>query len=140
MLSIAFLETAAQWNRMTDETLQSWIGRTEVRSDSILGFPVSAFAATLKRGDAISSAPGAELPALWVWLYFLPLAPMSEIGPDGHPAARRLPAAHRPGAAHVGGSRCVFHGTLKIGDEAEKTSTILRIAGRRRERRGRWSS
>lgn len=113
---------------MTDATLQSWVGRTEVRKDDILGFPVSAFAATLDRSDEISSAPGAELPALWVWLYFLPLAPMSEIGPDGHPRRGGFLPPIALERRMWAGSRCVFHGALKIGDQAERTSTILRIA------------
>ena len=113
---------------MTDATLQSWIGRTEMRKDSIQGFPVSAFAATLDRGDEILSAPGAELPALWVWLYFLPLAPMSAIGPDGHPRRGGFLPPIALERRMWAGSRCVFHGALKIGDQAEKTSTILRIA------------
>ena len=43
--------------------LQDWIGRTETMRDLIAATPYAAL----------------------YWLYFLPLARQSEIGPDGHP-------------------------------------------------------
>jgi 3-methylfumaryl-CoA hydratase len=113
---------------MTDSGLQAWIGRTDVRTDEILAFPVRAFAATLNQADGIPSHPGAALPALWVWLYFLPLAPMSEIGPDGHPKRGGFLPPIALERRMWAGSRCVFHGALRIGDRAERTSRILRIA------------
>jgi 3-methylfumaryl-CoA hydratase len=113
---------------MTDGELQSWIGRKDVRTDEILSFPTSAFAATLDRSGDISSQRGAELPALWVWLYFLPVAQMKDIGRDGHPRRGGFLPPIALDRRMWAGSRCVFHGTLRIGDTAEKTSTILKIA------------
>lgn len=113
---------------MTDSELQSWIGTREVRTDEILSFPVSAFAATLNRSSVISSLRGSELPALWVWLYFLPIAQMEEIGRDGHPRRGGFLPPIALDRRMWAGSRCVFHGILRIGDLAEKTSTILKIA------------
>ena len=64
--------------------LRSWIGKQETLHDRATLVPVAALSATLDRDDALPKA-GDPLPPLWHWLYFLPLARQSEIGPDGHP-------------------------------------------------------
>jgi len=77
---------------------KQWIGRTETVSDVVTPTPYAALSATLDR-PAERPAPGTPLPALWHWLYFLPLHRQSEIGPDGH--AKRggfLPPIPCPGA------------------------------------------
>ena len=69
--------------------------------------PVAALSATLDRDDPAPGA-GTTLPPLWHWLYFLPLARQSEIGPDGHP--RRggfLPPVPLPRRMWAGGRLCV---------------------------------
>jgi 3-methylfumaryl-CoA hydratase len=62
---------------------REWIGRTETVSDVVTPTPYAALSATLDR-PAERPAPGTPLPALWHWLFFLPLHRQSEIGPDGH--------------------------------------------------------
>ena len=64
--------------------LNDWIGRSEAASDVITATPYAGLSGTL---DWPASRPlaGTPLPALWHWLYFLPLHRQSEIGPDGHP-------------------------------------------------------
>ena len=77
---------------MGEVRLQDWIGRSQALEDQLYPTPVRALAATL--GAEASAEPGAPLPELWHWIYFLPVVPMGEVGPDGHP--RRggfLPAA-----------------------------------------------
>ena len=64
--------------------LQTWHGKSETLSDSFTAMPVAALSATLDRDDP-EPALGTVVPPLWHWLYFLPLARASEIGPDGHP-------------------------------------------------------
>jgi 3-methylfumaryl-CoA hydratase len=113
---------------MTDNGLQAWIGRTEVRTDEILGFPARAFAATLNQDAGEPWQHGTPLPDLWVWLYFLPVVPTREIGSDGHPRRGGFLPPILLERRMWAGSRCVFHGALRIGDRAERTSTILRIA------------
>ena len=81
--------------------LESWIGRTEQVADEATRAPALALAATLDR-DASGLERGDPLPPLWHWIYFTPKAPAREIGADGHPRARRLPAAGEPAAADVG--------------------------------------
>ena len=52
--------------------LQEWIGKSETVSDIATATPYAALAATLDRAPERPS-PGTPLPALWHWLYFLPL-------------------------------------------------------------------
>ena len=106
---------------MTD--WQQWVGRTESRIDVVTATPVAALSATLDRDDPLPRA-GDPLPPLWHWLYFLPLARQSEIGPDGH--AKRggfLPPVPLPRRMWAG-SRVAFHQSLRIGETIERTSTI----------------
>lgn len=109
-------------------TWSDWVGRSETRRDRITETPARALAATLNRESDIAVAPGAILPALWIWLYFLPLAPMREVGPDGHPKRGGflppVPAPRRMWA----GSRCSFHSALRVGAELERVSTIAKIS------------
>ena len=62
---------------MTIATLKEYIGRFTVTEDDMTGFPLSALAATLDRNET-----GETVPPLWHWLYFLPTAPQSVLGPD----------------------------------------------------------
>jgi 3-methylfumaryl-CoA hydratase len=64
--------------------LQAWVGQTETLSDTVTAAPVRALSATLDREDA-DPVTGTPLPELWHWLYFLPTARQSGLGPDGHP-------------------------------------------------------
>jgi 3-methylfumaryl-CoA hydratase len=107
------------------ESLQDWIGRTETLADSITAAPVRALSATLDRDDPTPEA-GTPLPPLWHWLYFLPAANASEIGPDGHP--RRggfLPPVPLPRRMWAGG-RLAWEtaNPLRIGDEVKRVSRI----------------
>jgi 3-methylfumaryl-CoA hydratase len=64
------------------------------------------------------------VPPLWHWLYFLPMAAASAIGPDGHPERGGfLPPVALPRRMWAGG-RLIFHSPLHAGKPATKTSTI----------------
>ncbi|HEY8706848.1 MAG TPA: acyl-CoA dehydrogenase, partial [Burkholderiaceae bacterium] len=67
------------------DSLPDWIGRTERRSDTITAAPLAGLSATLDRVADPEPRPGSQVPPLGHWLYFLPQAPQSELGPDGHP-------------------------------------------------------
>ena len=111
------------------EALRRWVGRTEVRTDQVTPVPVAAMAATLDRDDP-APADGSELPPLWHWLYFTPLARASEIGPDGH--AKRggfLPPVPLPRRMWAGG-RLEFRQPLRVGDVLTRTSTIADVSGK----------
>ncbi|ANN64920.1 FAS1-like dehydratase domain-containing protein [Bordetella bronchialis] len=103
-------------------SLNDWLDKTETVHDLITPFPLAALAATLERPD-----PRGVVPPLWHWLYFLPVTPMSEVGPDGH--ARRggfLPPVPLPRRMWAGG-RLTFQAPLREGERATRTSTITHI-------------
>ena len=102
---------------------KDWIGRTETVSDIVTATPYAALSATLDR-PAERPPVGTPLPALWHWLYFLPLHRQSEIGPDGH--AKRggfLPPVPLPRRMWAG-SQFEFHRPLRVGDTLTRVSTI----------------
>ncbi|HOL64375.1 MAG TPA: MaoC family dehydratase N-terminal domain-containing protein [Accumulibacter sp.] len=102
---------------------QDWLGRCEEVTDLFTPTPYAALSATLDR-PADRPVNGTPLPALWHWLYFLPLHRQSEIGADGH--AKRggflppVPLPRRMWAA----SQFEFHQPLRIGDTVTRISTI----------------
>ena len=106
--------------------LRDWIGRTEQRSDDVTATPVAALSATLDRDDP-APLPGTDLPPLWHWLYFTPLARQREIGPDGHPQRGDfLPPVPLPRRMWAGG-RIEFHHPLRVGDEITRSSRITGV-------------
>ena len=103
--------------------LKEWIGRSETGSDVATATPYAALSATLDRAPERPPV-GTPLPALWHWLYFLPLDRMSDVGPDGH--ARRggfLPPVPLPRRMWAG-SQFEFHLPLRVGDTLTRVSTI----------------
>jgi len=102
--------------------LRSWTGHTETMADTVTLAPLRALTATLDRDDA--PAHGDPVPPCWHWLYFLPVARQSEIGPDGHP--RRggfLPPVPLPRRMWAG-SQIEFHAPLRAGQAIERLSRI----------------
>ncbi len=105
---------------------QDFIGRTQTMHDVVTATPYAALAATLDRPCARPPA-GTPLPPLWHWLYFLPLAPQSMLGPDGHPQRGGfLPPIPLPRRMWAG-SAFAFHAPIVVGDALVRTSTIERI-------------
>jgi len=106
--------------------MRSWEGRSETLHDQITAAPVRNLSATLDRDDP-APAPGTELPPLWHWLYFLPSARQSEIGPDGHPKRGGfLPPVPLPRRMWAGG-RLQWHAPLRLGEAVERTSRIVSV-------------
>jgi 3-methylfumaryl-CoA hydratase len=104
------------------EKLDDWLNKQEVADDDITAFPLTALAATLDREES-----GNTIPPLWHWLYFLPIAPLAEAGPDGHPKRGGfLPPVPLPRRMWAGG-RLTFHAPLEVGERARRTSTIANI-------------
>ena len=103
--------------------LQEWLGKTESFQDTVTAAPMRALSATLDRDDAVPSK-GTFLPELWHWLYFLPHARQSEIGPDGHPKRGGfLPPVPLPRRMWAG-SRVQWLAPLTVGDDIERVSKI----------------
>ena len=109
--------------------LQAWSGKTETLLDHITASPVRGLSATLDRDDP-APAPGAALPPLWHWLYFLPQHRQSEIGPDGH--AKRggfLPPVPLPRRMWAGGRlRWLQENPLVLGDSVRRVSRIESVS------------
>ena len=106
--------------------LSAWVGRTEDRADLLACAPAQGLAATLDRDDG-AYAVGTELPPLWHWLYFLPMARQSELGPDGHPKRGGfLPPVPLPRRMWAG-SRLDWHAPLRLGETVTRHSRIVSV-------------
>jgi 3-methylfumaryl-CoA hydratase len=108
---------------MGEESLQSWVGREEVADDIAAAAPLAGLAATLDRAEDAPAA-GDMVPPGGHWLYFLPRAPQSGLGPDGH-ALRGgfLPPVPLPRRMWAGG-RLEFPGALRVGEAIRRRSVI----------------
>jgi 3-methylfumaryl-CoA hydratase len=118
-----------------EQPYAAWLGGSEVVPDWIAPAPVQAAAATLD--DVEAEFPlGSTVPPLWHWFYFLPKAPQSRIGDDGHPARGGfLPPIALPRRMFAG-ARLTFLSPLVVGRPAERRGTIRAIS----ERNGRSGS
>lgn len=105
---------------------EDWIGSTEQLEEDIALTPAQGMAATLD--DEISSfQTGDLLPPLWQWLYFLPRAPQSKIGIDGHPQRGGfLPPVTLPRRMFAG-ARMQFRTPLRIGQTAVREGTVIKV-------------
>lgn len=102
------------------ESLRAWTGHSETNHDVATAAPVRMLRATLD----LPPAEVRELPPLWHWLYFLPAARQSGLGPDGHPARGGfLPPVPLPRRMWAGGQFEFFH-PLRVGDAIKRTSTV----------------
>ena len=113
---------------MTDsfEHLREWVGKTEIRSDIIAAWPLSALAATLDELN-LPVDRGSPVPNGWHWIFFLEAKPASELGGDGHPKRGGfLPPVPLPRRMWAGG-RLEFMRPLKIGDEITRESAIVSV-------------
>jgi len=108
------------------ERFREWIGRTDVRQDTVTAAPLVALAALLDRDDP-PPQPGDEAQPLAHWLYFLPNYRQSEAGPDGH--AQRgtfMPPVPLPRRMWAG-SRLEFHRPLRVGERIARLSRIVDV-------------
>ncbi len=101
-------------------TWQSWVGRSETRSEILCAESLRRFAAAL--GEPLDVERVA--PSLAHWAFFLPVVAPEELGPDGHP--RRggfLPPITLPRRMFAAADM-LFHGPLQLGAPATRTSRI----------------
>ena len=118
---------------MSTTDLSAWLGKSQTVVDRLDPNHAACIAATL--GEPVP-ALGQAIPALWHWAYFLETVPISMTGTDGHPARGSfLPPADNRNRMWAGG-RVTFDGSLKVGVEAQKTSTVTAI----QEKKGRTGS
>ena len=111
---------------LDDARLLRWIGKSETGRDWIAPDRARALQATLDRMHPLLDE-GAPLPPLWHWLYFWTIVPRSGLGRDGHPALGGFLPPVGTARRMWAGSRVKFPGRLKIGDHAERTSTIADV-------------
>ena len=108
------------------EHLRGWVGKKEVRSDSLTAWPIAALAATLDEPE-LAVDIGSPVPNGWHWIFFLEAKPASELGSDGHPKRGGfLPPVPLPRRMWAGG-RLEFIQPLKIGDPITQESEILSV-------------
>lgn len=104
-----------------------WVGRTEAVEDLIAASPVQEALATLDDTET-RLGDGDALPPLWQWFYFLPKAPQSRLGPDGHPERGGfMPPIDLPRRMFAG-ARMTFHRPLIIGRPARRDAVIRDVS------------
>lgn len=102
-----------------------WVAREEVRYDAVTASPLERLAATLEYEDAPWRE--GEVPPLGHWLFLLPDARQSLLGPDGHPVRGDfMPPVPQPRRMWAG-SRVSFPGTLRVGDKVTRRSNIASV-------------
>lgn len=105
----------------------AWIGATETAEDTISLAPALAAAATFDDAATVFAA-GSPLPPLWHWFYFLPRAPQSRLGVDGHPQRGGfMPPIELPRRMFAGG-RLRFLQPLVIGKPATRCAEIRDVS------------
>jgi 3-methylfumaryl-CoA hydratase len=114
-----------------DGEFSSWVGRAETATDTVTVQQVAGLAATLDldqtERDRLGLVADGVLPTLWHWIAFLPTAPMSQLGPDGHPKRGGfLPPVPLERRMWAGG-RLQFQDEIRIGEPLERRSTILAV-------------
>ena len=108
------------------DSITSWIGRTETRTDTVTVAPLVALSALLDRDDP-TPVDGDAAPPLAHWLYFLPVYRQSDAGPDGHAVKGGfLPPIELPRRMWAG-SRLEFLRPLRVGAAVKRVSTITDV-------------
>ena len=112
------------------DRLRSWIGRTERQRDLLTARLVTAYRATLL-DDARPAELGEAAPPGMHACLAPPIAPMSALGPDGHPARGGfLPPIPLPRRMWAG-SRIRFLDALLVEDDVERQSTVIEVSAKR---------
>jgi 3-methylfumaryl-CoA hydratase len=108
------------------EPLSNWEGRTEQARDDLTAALVAGLLATLDRAGP-DPARGEPAPPGAHWMLGQPRVPVSQVGPDGHPARGGfLPPVSLPRRMWAG-SRLDFVHPLCVGDHVTRTSTVASV-------------
>lgn len=106
--------------------LRQWIGKTESATDVVTPHLVRGLRATLFL-DIGAPVQGYLAPLTVQWCLAQPVVPMSELGPDGHPARGGfLPPVPLPRRMWAGG-KLNFHDPIRVGDEVMRYSRIADV-------------
>ena len=102
--------------------LQQWIGRNAEADDLVTPRLVAEYRATF--APRLFERREGEAPLGLHWCLSPPIAPMADLGPDGHPTTGGfLPPVPLPRRMWAGGE-IETHGALRVGDDVTRTSTI----------------
>lgn len=102
------------------------VGARETVADDLPLGPALSARAVLDDSEPEPRA-GDALPPLWQWLYFLPRAAQSRLGPDGHPQRGGfLPPVDLPRRMFAG-ARLTIHQPLRLGRPAVREGEIRTI-------------
>ncbi len=108
------------------EPLSNWVGRTEQARDDLTATSVAGLLATLDRAGP-DPARGDPAPPGAHWMLGQPRVPVSQVGPDGHPARGGfLPPVPLPRRMWAG-SKLEFVQPLCVGDQVTRTSTVALV-------------
>ena len=112
---------------MTDKLdidhLRHWIGRPEEKTDVVTAHLVAGLRSVLFQ-DVGEPREGDAAPFTTHWCLTLPVVPMSQLGPDGHPTRGGfLPPVPLPRRMWAGGE-IHFSEPLRVGDAVTRSSTI----------------
>jgi 3-methylfumaryl-CoA hydratase len=103
--------------------LRQWIGRTEEKTDIVTAHLVAGLRSALFL-DVGKPKEGDAAPFTAHWCLTLPVVPLSEVGPDGHPIRGGfLPPVPLPRRMWAGGAINITE-PLRVGDVVTRTSTI----------------
>lgn len=106
-----------------EDGFESWIGRQEIDSEQITRSLVERFLSVVPARDAAAE----RLPLCLHWCLAPIAEPAGQLGPDGHPKlGTHLPPVPLPRRMWAGG-QLEFHDDLRIGDDAQRLSTIRSI-------------
>lgn len=109
-----------------DKPFAEWIGRTGESEDVVTERLVRSFEAIFTPN--LAAVAEGEAPLGIHWCLSPAIAPMDQLGPDGHPAKNlALPPVPQPRRMWAGGSIEAFD-ALRIGDTVRRISTIADIA------------
>lgn len=109
---------------MTD--LGAWIGCHDEMTETISPVPLRLLEATLDMAPT-ASEPGDPVPPMWHWLYFLPDARQSELGPDGHPRRGLFYPDVTMRRRMFAGGRVTIHQPLSVGETATRHREIVGV-------------
>lgn len=102
--------------------LKSWVGTTRCVQDTITPRLASSLAAVLD--EPVDFSKGDVVSVGIQWCLGPDIAPMSGLGPDGHPSRGGfLPPVPLPRRMWAGG-RLRFHGEFHVGDRIERRSVV----------------
>ena len=108
------------------ERLKDWIGKTDTVEDRATAMPVHGYAALMDR-DTVPKE-GDPIGPMSHWFFFNPVAPASQIGPDGHPQRGGfMPPVPLPRRMFAG-ARTTYHQDLLIGEKLKRFSTITDVS------------